>query len=157
MSIYIYVATVSKDKGLHRVEVPALDMVYDAHGEPRDVIVAATERAKGIILEHLIEGEQPPADLNDWDELDVEENVEAGCRLFVLTIEVDPPDDEFFTVEQVMGVLGVTQPRISHLLASGKLKAIKKGRRNLITRSSLEAYLATPRTPGRPRKDRTSE
>jgi excisionase family DNA binding protein len=57
----------------------------------------------------------------------------------------------FLTIPDVMSVLNVTQSRVSHLLRDGKLSAVSIGRKKLITKESLEAYLKTPRVAGRPK------
>jgi len=52
--------------------------------------------------------------------------------------------------------LGITPARVSQLIADGRLKARHVGGMTLVTEESVESYAATPRAPGRPRKELAS-
>lgn len=49
--------------------------------------------------------------------------------------------------------LGVSPARVSQLVADGRLDARRHGGMTLVTVESVRAYAATPRAPGRPRKE----
>jgi excisionase family DNA binding protein len=47
-----------------------------------------------------------------------------------------------FSIEEAAETLGVSRDHIYDLLRTGQLRSIKSGRRRLITRGAIEAYLA---------------
>ncbi len=64
---------------------------------------------------------------------------------------------DYVTTQAAADLLGVITTSVNHLLASGRLKGIKLGRDWLVFRPSIEAYLETKSTKGRPPKNRTSD
>ena len=128
-----------------RVEVPDFRISFDCKGSRREAIQLAAEKLKAAIEAQLVMGEELPEPTNVmWSQ--------EPAEVITLAVQVDLPRVGLITVEQAMEILGVSQPRIAHLLRDGRIKAIQNGRRKLITRESVEMYLATPRTPGRPKK-----
>ena len=104
-----------------------------------------TEQVRGTILRELTLGRTIP-------QPQLSPNPPEGAERMVLVVDVSLPKEDLLPFSEVMHILQVTQPRISHLIRDGRLIAVKEGRNTLITRASLEEYLATPSNLGRPRK-----
>lgn len=144
--MYVFDIALSADEAVEtqwHLDVPDLGLSLACVGSRRKAIEFAAEEIKNEITRLLIAGEPVP-ESRDLDRCD------KGERVVTIALEADLPEDELFSVEQTMGVLDVTQPRVSHLIRDGKLVALKRGRKNYITKASLESYLKTPRTSGRP-------
>ncbi len=60
---------------------------------------------------------------------------------------------QYATTEQAAELLGVIPTSVNHLLVSGRLVGIKWGRDWLVYRPSIEEYLKTKSTKGRPPKN----
>ena len=56
------------------------------------------------------------------------------------------------TQREAAGLLGVSPSRVSVLVSSGRLTSRRFEGRNLVSVQSVNAYLASPRKSGRPRK-----
>ncbi len=52
-------------------------------------------------------------------------------------------DDEFYLLEEVAEYCRTTVPTVRHWVATRRLKSIRPGRRRLVRRSDLEAFLAS--------------
>lgn len=144
--MYVFDIALSADETVEaqwHLDVPDLGLSLAYVGSRRKAIEFAAKEIKNEITRLLIAGEPVP-ESRDLDQRD------KGERVVTIALEADLPEDELFSVEQTMGVLDVTQPRVSHLIRDGKLVALKRGRKNYITKASLESYLKTPRTSGRP-------
>lgn len=57
---------------------------------------------------------------------------------------VTPPLPEVFTPPEIGGVLRCSKRSVYRLIAAGKLKSVRVGRRVLVTRRALEEFLNTP-------------
>ena len=145
MTLYVYETMIMEKEGMLEIGIPDFGITFRHIGSKHEALIEAAKRLAGAVRECLIQGKDVPRATSGL-------RVRRGRKVVKLAIEAECPMAEFFTVEDVMEILGVTQPRVSHLMRDGKLTAVKEGRRNLITRASLLAYLNTPRTPGRPRK-----
>ena len=55
-----------------------------------------------------------------------------------------------FTVDEVAALLGLSRSAVYDCIARGELPAKRLGRRVLVVRAALEAFLAEPETPQRP-------
>ena len=63
-----------------------------------------------------------------------------------------PPADEWLTVAQVMVLVGLSDSRVQRLLREGRIPARKVGRDWIVSRRSVEDFLALPPgSPGHPR------
>lgn len=145
--MYVFDIALSSDDAAGtrwHLDVPDLSISFECSGSRREALAFAAEEIKSEISRLLL-ADEPIPQSKDLDPRDSDESVAT------LALEVDLPEEELFTVEQTMRILNVTQPRVSHLIRDGKLVAIKRGRKNHITKASLESYLRTPRTSGRPR------
>jgi excisionase family DNA binding protein len=61
----------------------------------------------------------------------------------VVTTGTALPDGRLaYSVKEVRGFLGIGETLIYELLAKGQLRSVKAGRRILIPKSSLDAFLA---------------
>ena len=149
--MYVYDIMIKENAGECVIEIPDFKIEISFKGSRREAIAITAEHLKTSIQAYLALAREVP-EPQDVPICSKQANKENKYDVVTLAIEVTPPFDGFVTVEQAMEILCVSQPRIAHLLRDGHLKAISHGRRKLITRESLEAYLATPRKPGRPKK-----
>ena len=136
--------------GLYEVEIPDFDVHFRIKGSRRDAISLAAEHLKTAIQVRLSLAKELP-------EPSSIKTGESDTEVVTLAVEIPLPLEGLLTVEQAMQILDVSQSRISHLIRDGHLLAVKHGRRKLIAQQSLEAYLLTPRTPGRPKRGYTYE
>lgn len=60
--------------------------------------------------------------------------------------------DGYMTASEAAAFLNVSERRVLELIEQERLAAHKFGKAWAITRSTVEAYAATPRKAGRPRK-----
>lgn len=136
--------TGSSEEGFD-VTVDALGLSLHMPGSLDEVAQELTEQVRGTILRELTLGRSIP-------QPKVSPAPPQGTERMVLVLDVALPKEDLLPFSEVMHILQVTQPRISHLIRDGRLIAVKEGRATLITRASLEEYLATPNSLGRPRK-----
>jgi|GEM_PF-1080560 len=148
MFIYEVIIT-SKDDG-YQACVPDVDNLKAEATTEGDALEKIARSLKKSLQKYLLAGEEIP-------EPSFGRRAAKGERITTLALDVSLDKTKWFTVEESMSILNVTQPRISHLLRSGKLKAYREGRRTYILKDSLQAYLATPRRAGRPKKVTTAE
>lgn len=71
---------------------------------------------------------------------------------YTVGMETSGIGEDVLTVTQAAKEAGVTQAAIRNAIYEGKLAARQLLGRQLITRADLDAYLATRRPRGRPRK-----
>lgn len=63
-----------------------------------------------------------------------------------------PMDKELITIAEAAELIGVTEGRISQLIGSGRLDAVRQGTRRMVSLASARRYRDSPRKPGtRPR------
>jgi excisionase family DNA binding protein len=142
--MYLYEAIISRsDDDLYVASIPDLGL-YDNEGlGEEETLEKAASMLKKNIQKYLLEGEPVP-------EATFGHKPEKDERVLTLALDVTLDKTKWFTVEEAMVILNVTQPRVSHLLRNGKLKAYREGRRTYVLKSSLQTYLVTPRHAGRP-------
>ena len=129
----------------YEVQVEALDISFRCTGGLDQAAEKAAEQVRGALLRCLTLGQKlPPSKLGS--------TIPEGAERLVLVVDASLPKEDLLPFSEVMHILQVTQPRISHLIKDGRLVAVKEGRNTLITRASLEEYLSTPSNLGRPRK-----
>lgn len=109
-----------------------------------DACESAADLLREIIRMYLLHGERPPAPSFGND---VQRN---GVRVIV---SVDPALDEIekLSASEAARILGVSRSRVTAMIESGLLDAWKDGRNTWVTRASVDARLAIPRKPGRPK------
>lgn len=148
--MYLYEASITKDDLGYTARIPDIGDVSVTSEDEALVIEKAAAVLKKTLQKSLLAGGQVPT---------ATFGRKAGTdeRIITLALDVSLDKTKWFTVDEAMTILNVTQPRISHLLRSGKLKAYREGRRTYILKDSLQAYLATPRRAGRPRKTPVAE
>ncbi len=76
------------------------------------------------------------------------------AEVVVLTADVSEDESRAMsclTQAQAADELGVSRPRVSALVSSGKLDVEEVGGRKMVTIESLNRYRAEPRVPGRPK------
>ena len=144
--MYLYEVIISKTSDdEYRASIPDIkDIEITAAGE-EEVLDNTANALRKTLQKYLLEGTSLPTTSFGHQPAENE-------HIVTLAIEVTLDKTEWFTVEESMSILNVTQPRISHLLRSGRLTAYREGRRTYILKDSLQAYLATPRHAGRPKK-----
>ncbi len=144
--MYLYEVIISKtsdDK--YRASIPDVHDTDIKGTSEEDVLTKASDSLRKTLQKYLLEGKPLPV-------TSFGHQPEENEHVITMALEVTLDKTEWFTVEESMSILNVTQPRISHLLRSGRLTAYREGRRTYILKDSLQAYLATPRHAGRPKK-----
>jgi predicted RNase H-like HicB family nuclease len=77
---------------------------------------------------------------------------EEGGVIMVVSVDVELGRVPRVSASEAARILGVSPARVTHMIRDGLLEAFRDGHRTYVTRSSLEARLAAPRSSGRPRK-----
>ena len=95
-------------------------------------------------------------------ELEAFDLLESGARaprlrhvaeVGVISVDVTAEDAErahFVTKAQAAERLDVSKPRVTALIASGRLEVRQFGSQELVSLASIAEYAATPRAAGRP-------
>lgn len=75
---------------------------------------------------------------------------EHGGRIGIVAVDASLASIDSVSAAEAARLLGVTQGRISQMLASGQLEGYHVGRAAFITRASIEARIAESPKAGRP-------
>lgn len=145
---YVYAAIIRPDEedGGYWAEVPDLPGCYGQG----DTYIDAIESASDGIETHLAALAEddmpiPKATVVTADDGDVV-YVYANTDNFSLGVPT-------MSATEAAKALGITKGRVSQLIASGKLVAERFAGRTQVTVDSVEAYAASDRSAGRPRKN----
>ncbi|NLG10067.1 MAG: type II toxin-antitoxin system HicB family antitoxin [Coriobacteriaceae bacterium] len=149
MSRYIYEVVLTPDEdqpGFFNVTVPELDGCYTFGDGMTEALNMADDALKTFVAALLKFGDPIP-------EPTFGHKAPEGGMVIALSFETDAS----YIVDEVSPseaaeMLGVSRPRVSHLIRDGILNAQKVAGETRITIDSIEAYLASPRKPGRPSK-----
>lgn len=79
----------------------------------------------------------------------------GGVRVIV-SVDAALDDVEKVSATRAAELLGVSRGRITAMLDGGQLDGWKEGRNTWVTRASVDARLASPRSAGRPKKTATA-
>ena len=146
--MYIYDALLRNRDQTFLIEIPDFDISVELECNRREAIEHAAHALRTAIQGRLASGRELTRAENALPD-------KRSIEVITLALEETMPVEGVVTTEQAMQMLGVSQSRIAHLIRDERLKAVTQGRRKLITSASLEAYLATPRKPGRPKKGKS--
>ena len=75
-----------------------------------------------------------------------------GGHVVIIGVSVSLEAIDTVTASEAAELLGVSPSRVSALVSSGRLTSRRFEGRNLVSVQSVNAYLASPRKSGRPRK-----
>ena len=139
----IYAARIWRDEYGYEVEFPQLDLATNGKDFDEALFMAA-DALETYLTDYRHDKKQPPK-----SDLDIE--VHPGDHLAVISVYVDPLLDYELTTSDVMSLLGVNKQRVQQLRSCGKIRAYKKGRDYLHSRSDAEALKSLKRRAGRPR------
>ena len=110
-----------------------------------DACESAADLLRETICDHLLRGEKPPSP--SFGNAPQHE----GIRVIV-SVEASLNNIDKVSASEAATMLGVSRGRITAMAESGLLDAWKDGRNTWVSRASVEARLAHPRKPGRPKK-----
>ena len=137
-----------EDEGL----VAALPFELEGGTEGYEFQDAATMAADWLRAEAehwLMSGIKPP-------ELGLNHPPQHGGQAAIIGVSVSLEAINTVTASEAAELLGVSRPRITQMIKSGKLEGYTKGHATFVTRASVEARLAEHPRPGRPPKQRAS-
>lgn len=117
-------------------------------GDSRD---EAIENAAKALAERLREK------IDNHEKLPEQNHTVEAISISVEPMPEELDESEYMTQAQAQEILGVSHSRVSFLVKSGKLESHIIGRRNMVKKSSVEAYAKTPRNAGRPSKDPSND
>lgn len=110
-----------------------------------DACESAADLLRETVRSHLMEGAPMPKPTFD-------NKPEHGGVRVVVSVDASLDDVDKVSASQAAELLGVSRSRITAMLSSGLLDGWKEGRNTWVTKSSVEAAIASPRSAGRPRK-----
>lgn len=110
-----------------------------------DACESAADLLRLTIQDYLLHGETPPAASFDNDP-------EHGGVRVVVSVDADLGSIEKVSASKAAEMLGVSPGRITAMVDSGLLEGWKDGRNSWISKQSIDARLASPRSAGRPKK-----
>ncbi|MBM6775110.1 helix-turn-helix domain-containing protein [Olsenella profusa] len=113
--------------------------------DPRDASMMAAEWLRGEAEHWLMAGTEPP-------ELPIGLPPAHGGTVILIGVDVSLEAIDTVTASEAARALGVSRPRITQMIRSGRLEGYTKGHATFVTRASVEARLVDPPHPGRPRK-----
>jgi excisionase family DNA binding protein len=146
MNRYVYEIELTPDHGSYSVRVPDLDGCFTAGDDIKDALNMADDALKTFVAALLKFGDPLP-------EPTFGHVAPEGGLVIALSFETDAS----YIVDEVSPseaaeMLGVSRPRVSHMIRDGVLTAEKVAGETKISLDSVNAYLASPRHAGRPRK-----
>lgn len=147
MAKTLYAAVVRDDgEGGFWAEFPDLPGCY-GHA---DTFLGCVSSASDGLETHLAAMEADGRPLPEATDPDAADGRVVWLYADTSTVDLGEPS---MTAADAARELGVTPARVSQLIAAGRLDARRVGGMTLVTVGSVEAYAATPRAPGRPRRD----
>ena len=75
-----------------------------------------------------------------------------GGRVCIVGVSCSLEAIDTMTASEAAQALGVSRPRISQMIKSGRLEGFTRGHATFVTTASVRARLAEPPRPGRPRR-----
>jgi len=134
-----------KEDGGYIVYLPAFDAATQGDNM-QDAIIMASDLLRFMIEDHILRGEQLP-------DPDLGLKPQKGGIVIAVVSDVDlQASEDFITATEAAKVLGVTAPRISHMIRDGLLHGYRDAGATLITLDSVNAQKDSPRKAGRPHK-----
>lgn len=121
---------------------------YDLEGgtegyDFRDAATMAADWLRAEAEHWLMSGIEPP-------ELELNHAPRHGGQVTIIGVSVSLEAIDTVTASEAAELLGVSRPRITQMIKSGKLEGYTKGHATFVTRASVEARLAERPRPGRP-------
>lgn len=142
MERFIYEVAIGQDESGWYAYVPDLPGCF-GQGDTYDDVIESINNGLESHVEGLVAfGMDVPASTFGH------EPEKEGERMAVFSFYADPePVDGYVTAAEAARILGVTKPRVSHMIRDGVLDALRKGRSTYITTNSLERRIGHPVEP----------
>ena len=148
MAKFIFQAFLTPEEdGGYSVEFPDLPGCFSSGDTYKEAVWMAGDAAKTWLASRLAHNEAIP-------EMKRHETPD-GVESVMLFVEAEPDyvmSGDVVSAAQAARMLGVSAGRVTHMIDSGILEGFSRGRRTYISKSSIEARLASPRGAGRPKK-----
>jgi excisionase family DNA binding protein len=146
MNRYVYEVELRPDDDGYCVSVPDLDGCFTEGDSVADALNMADDALKTFVATLLKCGDPIPGPT--FGHIAPE-----GGMVVALSFETDVS----YIVDEVSPseaaeILGVSRPRVSHMIRDGILHATSIGGSTKVTLASVDAYMAGPRRAGRPKK-----
>lgn len=139
---YLYDAVLTKEDHGYTVQFPQFPGLRVEAKTRRKAVLSAAEELSNAITDHLNQGRALPS-----------QDRTVECFTVNVTIDRNRRDmANYMTMKEACEKLGVGKTRISTLANRGQLEAKYFEGSRLISTASVEAYAASPRKAGRPRK-----
>lgn len=144
--MYIYEAKLTEDEDGLYLTFPDFPGAIADGDDLAEVVEAAAETLKLFVAEYVDNGDPLPEPAYSFA-------AEPGS----VAIAVDVDEDyiqrtKCLTQKEAAEELGVSLGRISHMIDSGILQAVRFGNDRLVTIASVNKRKAAPKKAGRPRK-----
>lgn len=139
---HCYEAVLERDADGWTVRFPQLGDFVTFGKTREEALDEASDLLRLILAERVEKG----------DELPSQEHVVECVSVSVDVSLEDAERTHFMTQREAADLLGVSPSRVSALVSSGRLTSRRFEGRNLVSVQSVNAYLASPRKSGRPRK-----
>lgn len=110
-----------------------------------DACESAADLLRETVQDYILRGEKLPNPSFD------NAPVHGGMRVIV-SVDASLDGVEKVSASEAAELLGVSRGRITAMVDSGLLDGWKEGRNSWITKESVDARLASPRSAGRPKK-----
>ncbi|MCL2438107.1 MAG: type II toxin-antitoxin system HicB family antitoxin [Coriobacteriia bacterium] len=139
----------AEEDGGYSVHFPDIPEICTCGDNLTDAVLMASDALELWIVSERHDGKRLPKATFG--------NGRGGCLRIAVSISPRTESeviDERVTTTEAARRLGVTQGRIRQMIAAQELDAVKKGRDNLVSTSSISAKIESPRQVGRPRKHR---
>lgn len=114
--------------------------------DQREAAMMAADWLRGEAEHWLMSGAEPP-------ELPIDQPPAHGGHVILIGVDVSLEAIDTVTASEAARALGVSRPRVTQMIRSGRLEGYTKGHATFVTRASVEARLADPPRPGRPRRE----
>ena len=139
---YLYDAVLTKEDHGYTVHFPQFPGVTVQAKTRRKAVLSAAEELSSAITNHLEQGMTLPSQ-------------DRTVECFTVNVSVDRNRRDmasYMTMKEACEILGVGKTRVSTLANRGQLEARYFEGARMISVASVEAYAASPRKAGRPRK-----
>lgn len=136
-----------EEGGGFSTEIPDLPGCYSQGDDLKEAVEMAADAGRTYIAALMKDGDPiPGATVRD---------VPAGDREAWVFFETDASyivDGPVVSAAQAARELNLSRSRISTMLKAGQLDGYRSGRNTFVTKRSIQARLASPRSAGRPKK-----
>jgi excisionase family DNA binding protein len=145
---FIYEAIIEPDQCGYYASIPELEAAYTDGSTLEEVAYMVVEMLELVLTSYLDDGLEIPEPIFNHEH-------QEGDILMLVPIELDDKKMaamKYISLEDAAEDLDVSKSRVCNLIKAGKLKTIGEGTSRRVSLESINAYEASKRKAGRPRK-----